>query len=79
MAQDDGDGHVWVHNNKQGFQDCEPYARLELWLGRKVDEYLDNNFDSLTLVKNYEFYDKYIFAPCLLLLVPVFVSYYLIR
>ncbi|KAK4261973.1 hypothetical protein QN277_027597 [Acacia crassicarpa] len=46
---DDGDGRVWVHNNKQGFQDCESYALLELWLGRKVDEYLDNNFDSLKL------------------------------
>ncbi|XP_054775885.1 uncharacterized protein LOC129284428 [Prosopis cineraria] len=45
----DGDGRIWVHNNKQGFQDCESYALLELWLGRKVDEYLDNNFDSLKL------------------------------
>lgn len=40
-----------VHNNKQGFQDSEPYACLEQWLGRKADEYWDNNFDSLKLVK----------------------------
>ncbi|KAL2348718.1 hypothetical protein Fmac_002718 [Flemingia macrophylla] len=54
---DGQDGHVWVHNNKQGFQDCEPYACLEQWLGRKADEYWDNNFDSLKLV------DKDIFKP----------------
>jgi len=41
---------VWVHNNKQGFQDCEAYACLEQWLGKKADEYWDNNFDSLSLV-----------------------------
>ncbi|KAF7829080.1 MORC family CW-type zinc finger protein 4-like isoform X1 [Senna tora] len=49
---DDGDGRVWVHNNKQGFQDCEAYAHLELWLGKKADEYWDNNFDSLKLDKD---------------------------
>ncbi|AES95376.2 CW-type zinc finger protein [Medicago truncatula] len=46
---DDQDGRVWVHNNKQGFQDCETYACLEQWLGKKADEYWDNNFDSLSL------------------------------
>ncbi|XP_058777655.1 uncharacterized protein LOC131651943 isoform X1 [Vicia villosa] len=46
---DDRDGRVWVHNNKQGFQDCEAYACLEKWLGEKADEYLDTNFDSLNL------------------------------
>ncbi|KAK3223120.1 hypothetical protein Dsin_010145 [Dipteronia sinensis] len=44
-------GRVWVHNNKQGFQDCEPYARLEEWLGKVADEYWDNNFDPLELKK----------------------------
>ncbi|PNY06830.1 MORC family CW-type zinc finger protein 3 [Trifolium pratense] len=46
---DDQNGRVWVHNNKQGFQDCEAYACLEQWLGKKVDDYWDNNFDSLDL------------------------------
>ncbi|KAK9284934.1 hypothetical protein L1049_024115 [Liquidambar formosana] len=45
----DGNGRVWVHSNKQGFQDCEPYARLEEWLGNKADEYWDRNFDTLQL------------------------------
>ncbi|XP_073220334.1 uncharacterized protein [Cicer arietinum] len=49
---DDQDGRVWVHNNKQGFQDCEAYACLEQWLAKKADEYWDNNFDSLTLDKD---------------------------
>ncbi|MED6174653.1 hypothetical protein PIB30_071080 [Stylosanthes scabra] len=48
---DDKDGRVWVHNNKQGFQDCESYALLEQWLAEKVDEYWDNNFDSLNIKK----------------------------
>ncbi|KAJ7944023.1 CW-type zinc finger protein [Quillaja saponaria] len=47
----DGNGRVWVHNNKQGFQDCEQYLLLEKWLGRKADEYWDSNFDSLKLKK----------------------------
>ncbi|XP_020226155.1 MORC family CW-type zinc finger protein 3 [Cajanus cajan] len=55
---DGQDGHVWVHNNKQGFQDCEPYACLEEWLGRKADEFWDNNFDSLKLDK-----DNCVFKP----------------
>ncbi|XP_017427254.1 uncharacterized protein LOC108335676 isoform X9 [Vigna angularis] len=46
---DDEDGRVWVHNNKQGFQDSEHYACLEQWLGRKADEYWDKNFDALEL------------------------------
>lgn len=46
---DDENGNSWVMNNKQGFQDCEMYAKLEEWLGRKVDEYWDMNFDSLKL------------------------------
>lgn len=37
-------------NTKQGFQDCEVYARLEEWLGTKADEYWDKNFDTLDLV-----------------------------
>ncbi|GKB88652.1 MORC family CW-type zinc finger protein 2B-like protein isoform X1, partial [Tanacetum coccineum] len=44
-VMDDGNNHVWVHNNKQGFVDCEPYALLEDWLCKKVDEYLDNTID----------------------------------
>ncbi|TKY70223.1 MORC family CW-type zinc finger protein 3 [Spatholobus suberectus] len=52
------DGRVWVHNNKQGFQDSEPYACLEEWLGRQADEYWDNNFDSLKLDK-----DNCVFKP----------------
>ncbi|KAK7406956.1 hypothetical protein VNO78_08592 [Psophocarpus tetragonolobus] len=55
---DDQDGRVWVHNNKQGFQDSEPYACLEQWLGKKADEYWDNNFDSLKLDK-----DNCVFKP----------------
>ncbi|KAK2657682.1 hypothetical protein Ddye_010734 [Dipteronia dyeriana] len=51
LIEDGGNGRVWVHNNKQGFQDCEPYARLEEWLGKVADEYCDNNFDQLELKK----------------------------
>lgn len=50
LVQDDGNGHVWVHNNKQGFQDCEAYADLEKWLGEKVDEYIDKYVDKIQLV-----------------------------
>ncbi|PIA25673.1 hypothetical protein AQUCO_10900014v1 [Aquilegia coerulea] len=42
---------VWVHNDKQGFQDCEVYAKLEDWLGHRTDEYLDKHFDSLRVKK----------------------------
>ncbi|KAJ9704153.1 hypothetical protein PVL29_005437 [Vitis rotundifolia] len=52
----DGNGHVWVHSNKQGFQDCEPYARLEEWLGSKADEFWDTNFDTLQLKKGNNLY-----------------------
>ncbi|GFQ01174.1 morc family cw-type zinc finger protein 4 [Phtheirospermum japonicum] len=48
---DDNNGHVWVHSNKQGFQDCEAYAELEKWLGEKVDEYLDSNVDKIQVKK----------------------------
>ncbi|KAL0432620.1 UNVERIFIED_CONTAM: ATPase MORC2B [Sesamum latifolium] len=48
---DDSNGHVWVHNNKQGFQDCEAYAELERWLGEKADEYLDKYVDKIQLRK----------------------------
>ncbi|XP_057448890.1 uncharacterized protein LOC130740336 isoform X2 [Lotus japonicus] len=48
---DEQDGRVWVHNNKQGFQDCQSYASLEEWLGRRADQYWDKNFDSLELDK----------------------------
>ncbi|XP_066372244.1 uncharacterized protein [Miscanthus floridulus] len=51
---DDEDGNSWVLNNKQGFQDCEMYVKLEEWLGRKVDEYWDTKFDSLELRKGDE-------------------------
>ncbi|KAL6873478.1 hypothetical protein ACP4OV_013560 [Aristida adscensionis] len=53
---DDDDGNSWVLNNKQGFQDCEMYAKLEEWLGRKVDEYWDTNYDNLELRKVGESY-----------------------
>ncbi|XP_060193891.1 uncharacterized protein LOC132623187 isoform X3 [Lycium barbarum] len=45
----DDNGHVWVHNNKQGFQDCEVYAELEKWLGEKSDKYLDEHVDKVEL------------------------------
>ncbi|KAL7085374.1 hypothetical protein ACP275_14G278600 [Erythranthe tilingii] len=48
---DDSNGQVWVHNNKQGFQDCEAYAELENWLGKKVDEYLDKYVDKIPVRK----------------------------
>ncbi|BAF20010.1 uncharacterized protein [Oryza sativa Japonica Group] len=53
---DDEDGNSWVLNSKQGFQDCEMYAKLEEWLGRKADEYWDTNFDTLELRKGSERY-----------------------
>uniref|UniRef100_A0A0E0LDL2 CW-type domain-containing protein n=1 Tax=Oryza punctata TaxID=4537 RepID=A0A0E0LDL2_ORYPU len=53
---DDEDGNSWVLNSKQGFQDCEMYAKLEEWLGRKADEYWDTNFDTLELRKGGERY-----------------------
>ncbi|KAJ6799935.1 MORC family CW-type zinc finger protein 2B-like isoform X1 [Iris pallida] len=46
---DEGNGHVWVLSNKQGFQDCEIYAELEQWLGSKVDDYWDEHFDRVDL------------------------------
>ncbi|XP_037493344.1 MORC family CW-type zinc finger protein 3 isoform X2 [Jatropha curcas] len=46
---DNGNGRVWVHSNKQGFQDCEAYAQLEEWLGKKADEYWDKNHDPVQL------------------------------
>ncbi|KAL8251542.1 hypothetical protein R6Q59_035235 [Mikania micrantha] len=48
-VMDDDSGQVWVHNNKQGFVDCEPYTLLEDWLSKKVDEYLDNTIDKVTV------------------------------
>uniref|UniRef100_A0A803NCP2 CW-type domain-containing protein n=1 Tax=Chenopodium quinoa TaxID=63459 RepID=A0A803NCP2_CHEQI len=53
---DDGNGGVWVHNNKQGFQDCEPYALLEEWLGKQADEYWDKFFDPVQLKKGHARY-----------------------
>ncbi|KAJ4844719.1 hypothetical protein Tsubulata_007711 [Turnera subulata] len=47
----DENGRAWVHNNKQAFQDCERYAMLESWLGKKTDEYWDENFDRVQLKK----------------------------
>ncbi|CAK7357582.1 unnamed protein product [Dovyalis caffra] len=46
-----GNGRVGVHNTKQSFLDCEPYALLEVWLGRKLDEYWTDNFEKLELKK----------------------------
>ncbi|CAN4083620.1 unnamed protein product [Withania somnifera] len=43
----DDNGNVWVHNNKQGFQDCEAYAELEKWLAEKSDKYLDERVDKV--------------------------------
>nr|CAB3468446.1 unnamed protein product [Digitaria exilis] len=51
---DDEDGNSWVLNSKKGFQDCEMYAKLEEWLGRRVDEYWDAKFDNLELRKGDE-------------------------
>ncbi|XP_058070327.1 uncharacterized protein LOC131219258 isoform X5 [Magnolia sinica] len=48
----DRNGRVWVHSNKQGFQDCEQYAELEKWLGDRSDEYWDAHFDTLHLKKS---------------------------
>jgi hypothetical protein len=55
--QDDANGNTWVLNSKQGFQDCEIYAKLEEWLGRKTDEYWDTNYDCLNVVWVYDFDD----------------------
>ncbi|KAK6130559.1 hypothetical protein DH2020_035705 [Rehmannia glutinosa] len=49
LIEEDAHGHVWVHNNKQSFQDCEAYAELEKWLGEKADEYLDKYVDKIPL------------------------------
>ncbi|XP_057542939.1 uncharacterized protein LOC130821267 isoform X2 [Amaranthus tricolor] len=49
LIEDDENGCVWVHNNKQGFQDCEQYACLEEWLGREADGYWDKYFDAIEL------------------------------
>ncbi|KAJ3692644.1 hypothetical protein LUZ60_011739 [Juncus effusus] len=53
---DDDEGNSFVLNSKQGFQDCETYAKLEEWLGKKADEYYDTNYDTLDLRKGS---DKY--------------------
>ncbi|CDP01756.1 unnamed protein product [Coffea canephora] len=47
----DDNGHIWVHNNKQGFQDCEAYAELEKWLAIKTDDYLDKYVNKLQVEK----------------------------
>ncbi|KAG6406843.1 hypothetical protein SASPL_134454 [Salvia splendens] len=47
---DDENGCVWVHSNKQGFQDCEAYVELEQWLGEKANEYIDKYVDKIQLV-----------------------------
>jgi hypothetical protein len=60
--QDDEDGNTWVLNSKQGFQDCEIYAKLEEWLGRKTDEYWNTKFENFELVWTYEliYIEKYV-------------------
>lgn len=52
----EGNGRVGVHNAKQSFLDCEPYARLEAWLGAKADEYWTTNFETLKLKKGGSLY-----------------------
>ncbi|XP_059644308.1 uncharacterized protein LOC132286071 isoform X2 [Cornus florida] len=47
----DCNGHVWVHSNKQGFQDCELYAQLEDWLGKTSDQYWSKYIDTLKVKK----------------------------
>nr|GLL19046.1 MORC family CW-type zinc finger protein 3-like [Ipomoea trifida] len=49
VVKDDGCGRVSVHNNKQGFLDCEVYAELERWLGERVDSYIDDYVDKVEL------------------------------
>ncbi|VFQ75528.1 unnamed protein product [Cuscuta campestris] len=53
---DDGCGHVWVHNNKQGFLDCEAYVELEMWLGEVVDKYIDEHVDKVELQRSNRYY-----------------------
>ncbi|GAB4848365.1 hypothetical protein Ancab_003059 [Ancistrocladus abbreviatus] len=53
---DDKSGCVYVHNNKQGFQDCEPFAQLEEWLAERANEYWDTKFDPLSLKKSNALY-----------------------
>jgi hypothetical protein len=55
FLQDEDDGKSLVLNNKQGFTDCEIYAKLEEWLGRKVDDYWDTNYDNLEVVSIEDF------------------------
>lgn len=52
-SKNEGNGHVWVHSNKQGFLDCESYALLEEWLGKEADEYWDKNYDTVLLVRQH--------------------------
>ncbi|KAL9241504.1 hypothetical protein vseg_015611 [Gypsophila vaccaria] len=52
QLMDDGNGGVWVHSNKQGFQDCEIYACLEEWLGLKTNEYWETFYERLKLEKS---------------------------
>ncbi|XP_031474127.1 uncharacterized protein LOC116246399 isoform X2 [Nymphaea colorata] len=46
-----GDDKTYVLSNKQGFEDCEAYAKLEEWLSHKCDVYWDTRYDDLVLVK----------------------------
>ncbi|XP_078174161.1 uncharacterized protein LOC144567845 isoform X1 [Carex rostrata] len=54
---DGDDGNPWVMNSKQGFQDCETYAKLEECLGKMFDQYWDRNFDTLDLKKGSDRYN----------------------
>ncbi|XP_057830501.2 uncharacterized protein LOC131041428 isoform X2 [Cryptomeria japonica] len=47
---------VLVAETKQRFQDCDAFDKLEQWLGHKVDEYWDENFDTLELRDNSKSY-----------------------
>ncbi|KAL8140084.1 hypothetical protein V2J09_006105 [Rumex salicifolius] len=40
-------GQDFVHSNKQGFLDCEPYTRLLEWLSSRVNAYCDKHVDPL--------------------------------
>ncbi|CAH9098380.1 unnamed protein product [Cuscuta epithymum] len=55
-VMNDDSGRVLVHNNKQGFLDCEAYVKLERWLGETVDNYIDKYVDKVELRKGGRLY-----------------------
>ncbi|KAF3773626.1 hypothetical protein EJ110_NYTH54961 [Nymphaea thermarum] len=59
------DDKTYVLNNKQGFEDCEAYAKLEEWLSHKCDVYWDTRYDDLVLVKdNAKYEPDYEWVQC---------------